>query len=405
MNESLLHKLRMVRPGDVGHIFLFLLALLPAAVCRHFRRGLWLICEAPDEARDNGYWFFRYLRRAQKQIDAVYAIRRNAPERARVAALGEVVRYGSLRHWIYYLAAEVNISSQKSGKPNAAVCYMLEVVLGVLKNRRVFLQHGVIKDDLPFLHEKQAKLSLFICGAEPEYEFVRATFGYPPEAIAYTGLARFDGLYGHTPDPSLLLILPTWRMWLQRGQGEKGDGAFLASAYYREWNALLSDQAFHALLRRHGKRAVFCMHRNMQAFERFMPKSTAEVQMLGWQDADVPALLCQAGALLTDYSSVFMDVAYMEKPVFYYQFDRAAFREGHLPTGYFDYDRDGFGPACTDRETLLKALEAGFSDGCRMQEPYLTRTRRFFTLHDDKNCERTYGAVMELLRRKPEREA
>ena len=63
MNESLLAKLKNVRLHDIGHIFLFLLALLPAAVLRRRRPHLWLVAETATEARDNGYWFFRYLRR------------------------------------------------------------------------------------------------------------------------------------------------------------------------------------------------------------------------------------------------------------------------------------------------------------------------------------------------------
>lgn len=400
MNESLLRKLRMVRLGDLGHAFLFLFALLPAAVCRRKRPHLWLVCEGGREARDNGYWFFRYLREKQPQVDAVYAIAYDAPEYARVAPLGETVRFGSFRHWILYLAAEVNISSQKYGKPNAAICYLLEVVLGWLKNRRVFLQHGVIKDDLPFLHEEKAKFAMFSCGAEPEYRFVRDTFGYPPGVVRYVGLCRFDSLHGPEPDRELLLIVPTWRMYLEREKGEAGKQRFLESAYYRGWNGLLRDGKLEELLESYGKRAVFCTHRNMEAFEGLFRSDSSRVQVLRWQDADITALIREAGTLVTDFSSIYMDFAYMQKPVVYYQFDTEEYRSGHLPLGYFDYRRDGFGPVCGDEEALLQALEAVFRRGCSMEEPYRERVDRFYVLNDENNCERTYRAVCEILERK-----
>lgn len=400
MNESLLRKLGMVRLGDLGHAFLFLFALLPAAVCRRKRPHLWLVCEGGREARDNGYWFFRYLREKQPQVDAVYAIAYDAPEYARVAPLGETVRFGSFRHWILYLAAEVNISSQKYGKPNAAICYLLEVVLGWLKNRRVFLQHGVIKDDLPFLHEEKAKFAMFSCGAEPEYRFVRDTFGYPPGVVRYVGLCRFDSLHGPEPDRELLLIVPTWRMYLEREKGEAGKQRFLESAYYRGWNGLLRDGKLEELLESYGKRAVFCTHRNMEAFEGLFRSDSSRVQVLRWQDADITALIREAGTLVTDFSSIYMDFAYMQKPVVYYQFDTEEYRSGHLPLGYFDYRRDGFGPVCGDEEALLQALEAVFRRGCSMEEPYRERVDRFYVLNDENNCERTYRAVCEILKRK-----
>jgi len=394
MNESLLKKMKKLRWRDLGHVFLFLLALIPAAIYRGRHPHLWLVCEGASEARDNGYWFFKYLRERQPQVDARYAIRYDAPEYARVAPLGETVPFGSFRHWIWYLAAEVNVSSQKYGKPNAAVCYLLEVVLGWLKNRRVFLQHGVIKDDLPFLHEDKAKYSMFCCAALPEYEFVRDTFGYPPGVVQHVGLCRFDALHGVEPDRDLVLIVPTWRMYLER---EGNRETFSESEYHRRWSALLRDGRLEALLERFQKRAVFCLHRNMEAFEDCFSSSAERIRVLRWQDADISALIREAGTLITDFSSIYMDFAYMKKPVLYYQFDTEEYRKGHQPLGYFDYARDGFGPVCPTEEQLLAEAEACFQSGCRMAERYRERSERFYVLNDDKNSERTYLAIRKLL--------
>lgn len=400
MNESIWQKLKAVKPSDIGHLFLFVAALLPAWICKKRRKHLWLICESKEEARDNGYWFFRYLREQRPEIDAVYAIAKSSGEYARVALLGESVEFGSFRHWIYYLAAEANISSQKYGKPNAAVCYLLEVVLGWLKNFRVFLQHGITANDLPFLHEDKAKLSMFCCGAKPEYEFIRDTFGYAEDVIQHVGFCRFDALHGNETDDDLVLIVPTWRMWLERKQGEAAQISFLESEYYRCWNALLNDGALDALLGRYGKRAVFCMHRNMAAFADALRSNAERINVLDWCDADISSLIRLAGTMITDFSSIFMDFAYMHKPIVYYQFDREDFCKGHLPSGYFDYDRDGFGPVCVDEQALLESLERNFLNGCRMQETYCARVENFFTLHDDCNCERTANAILRLLQGK-----
>ena len=394
MEEKLRNKLKRVHIGDLGHLVLFLLALLPAALLRRRRPHLWLICENRREARDNGYWLFKYLREQEPQQDAVYAIDLDAPERARVTSLGPTVAFGSFRHWVLYLAAEVNISSQKYGKPNAAVCYLLEVVLGLLKNRRVFLQHGVTKDDLPFLHEDRAKLWMFCCAAEPEYAFIKQSFGYPPETVQYVGFCRFDALHGQQSEDELVLILPTWRMYLQRSGDRE---AFLRSDYYRCWSALLTDGQLDALLKRYGKRAVFVLHREMGAFEDAFASSGAHIEVLRWQQADISSLIRRAGTLVTDFSSVYMDFAYMKKPLVYYQFDTALYRAGHLDKGYYDYERDGFGPICADEDALLRELEACFAGGCRMPERYRERVERFYTLYDDHNCRRTCEAIREKL--------
>ena len=62
MKESFFQKLQRVKIEDIGHIFLFLMALPISLVCRLFRKDLWLVCDNKNEARDNGYWFYKYVR-------------------------------------------------------------------------------------------------------------------------------------------------------------------------------------------------------------------------------------------------------------------------------------------------------------------------------------------------------
>lgn len=398
MKESVFAKLRRIRMGDIGHFFLLLLALLPAAIYKRKRKHLWLLCEYAAEAQDNAFALFRHLKDRHPEIDAVYAIRRRSPAYEKVAAVGPVVPFGTLRHWVYYLAAEVNISSQKGGKPNAAVCYLMEVVLGLLKNRRVFLQHGVTKDDLPFLHEENAKLSLFCCAAKPEYEFIRDTFGYPEGVVQYTGFCRFDALLDAEPDPSLVLILPTWRMWLERDC--KTEEAFRRSEYYRGWQAFLNDPAIDALLKESGRRAIFCVHRNVSRFETCFTSASERIEIRKWNEVSVPELIKRAAVLVTDFSSVYMDFAFMKKPVVYYQFDRETYRKGHLPTGYFDYERDGFGPIAETVPEAAKAISAVIKNGCRMGRRFEERVDRFFTLRDSGSSERTTEAIKEMIQKR-----
>ena len=113
MEQTFLEKLKRVKPGDLLHIIKFILAFPIAMVYRLFRRDLWLLCDTENECRDNGFWLYKYLRENTSE-DAVYAINRKSPDYARVKDLGPVIQYGSFRHWIYYLAASKNISSQKT---------------------------------------------------------------------------------------------------------------------------------------------------------------------------------------------------------------------------------------------------------------------------------------------------
>ena len=60
----------------------------------------------------------------------------------------------------------------------------------------------------------------------------------------------------------------------------------------------------------------------------------------------IQTLFGQSSILITDYSSVAFDMAYLNKSIIYYQFDQKEFFSGAhtLQRGWFDYESSGFGP-------------------------------------------------------------
>ena len=55
------NRLKFVKFKDILSMFLMALAFIPAMIAKIFIRDFWLVCEDKNEARDNGYWFFRYF--------------------------------------------------------------------------------------------------------------------------------------------------------------------------------------------------------------------------------------------------------------------------------------------------------------------------------------------------------
>ena len=154
-------KLKRVKLNDIFQIWKLLASILPALFYRCFNKNLWIVCEDAMEARDNGYWFFKYLREKHPEQSCVYAIKKKSVDYQKVAKLGRTVEYGSLAHWILYLASSKKISSQKAGNPNAAIFYFLEVY-GLLHDKRIFLQHGITINDSRWLYYSATKMTGFI---------------------------------------------------------------------------------------------------------------------------------------------------------------------------------------------------------------------------------------------------
>ena len=67
-------------------LLVMLLCKLLGAVCRAFSpayRGIWLVGERGTDARDNGYWFYRYLRTQHPELRTYYVITADSPDAAR----------------------------------------------------------------------------------------------------------------------------------------------------------------------------------------------------------------------------------------------------------------------------------------------------------------------------------
>ncbi len=394
-----------LRITDLYAVLQFIIAYPISKLYKFYRRDLWLICEDPYEARDNGYAFFKFLVTSRKGQDAVYAIKRKSPDYPKVSSLGKTVEYGSLLHWIYYLTAARNISSQKGGKPNAAICYLLEIFLNQ-QNNRVFLQHGITKDDAKWLYYKNTKLNLFICGAKPEYDYIKKKFGYPGDNLKYIGFCRYDELHNIDIKKNQVLIMPTWRNWLSmpskkrqfinQEQSLDTDNLFLSSEYYLKWKELLTSPELRALSLKYNAEIIFFPHRNMQKYLQWFQDGSPHIKIANWEKFDIQKLIRESGILITDYSSVFFDFIYMKKPIIFYQFDEIQYRKYQYQQGYFDYNNNPFSiPAHTYQEALNTLTDILEKDS-KLDIPYLTAHEKYFKLYDANNCARTYQAIKNM---------
>lgn len=391
------NKLKFVKFKDILSIFLMIVAFLPAMIAKIFIRDFWLVCEDKNEARDNGYWFFKYVCENHKQQKIAYAIGKKSPDYQKVKKLGKVISYGSLSHWFWYFVADKNISSQKSGKPNAAVCYLLEVVLKLRKNNRVFLQHGVIINDLEFLYYKNTNMKRVCVSTKQEESFLKEHFGYPENSIQLTGQSRFDDLLEGNTNSNQILVMPTWRQWISKEVEMKqieGTNVFTESNYYKSWSQFLNNKKLHSILEKENKTLVFYPHRNMQKYIEHFKTNSKNIVIAKFGNYDVHELLKESALLITDYSSVFFDFAYMKKPIIFYQFDEEKFREWQHKKGYFDYKTTTLAKWSKDENEVVDMILHYIKNNMQKENP--DAVDEYFSNRDDKNCERIYNMIKEI---------
>lgn len=400
--KMLRHELNYLKISDIAAIFVFLLAIIPSFLywcwVKIRKTDIWLICEDINEARDNGFCFFKYLV-TNTNINTVYAINYKSKDYQKVHKLGKTVRYGSIRHWMLYFGCKYNISSQKGGKPNAAIGYVLENTK-IIKEKFVFLQHGITINRAEWLFYKNTRMRLFICGAKPEYDYVKELFGYPPSHLRYLGFPRFDEYVTFKTSYKQILLIPSWREWI----GSKNEYSsiyedtkqFKNTEYYQRYQSLINNKELQKFLLHHQLLLYFYPHRNMQKYIGDFSCDCSQIKIVTNADEDIRKLLIESALMVTDYSSVSLDFAYMKKPIIFYQFDEKRFREAQYGEGYFSYNHAGFGEVVTREDDVVNRIKQIYFDSFRISDSFIKAHKKFFPIFDQNNCRRIYECLSEL---------
>lgn len=311
-------KFFLVKIRDILSL-VFLIAAMPYALyIKNKEKRIWVVCERKTEARDNGYAFFRYIVDNIGVVNVYYAIDKRSYDYKKMHDYEKrIISFGSIRHMAYYLACDAVVSSVKNCGPNDLIGFLFRK-LHLMNNKIYFIQHGIIKDNLDWLHYNATKFRAITCGAYPEYEFVSDNFGYPKNGVIFTGgMCRYDCLHNSdVPAQKYILVMPTWRKWLQRNDPQmmkiEHTNIFTESNYYNNWIEFIHDEEILSIVRKNSLKVVFYLHPTMQyCIDKFRSNSN-DVIIADEKQWDIQTLIRNASILITDYSSVFFDFIYMK---------------------------------------------------------------------------------------------
>lgn len=392
-----LHKIQDVKLKDILSIFPMFIGLILSFVQRKKLRNSWLVCEEKYEARDNGFSFFKYVNENHPSQDIYFAISDKSPDYKKVKNVGKTISYGGIDHWKHYFSCKFNISSQKGGKPNAALCAVFELN-NIFKNKNIFLQHGITINEPDWLKSDRSKFIKFYTSTTDEYDFIKENFGYSEGVVELTGLSRFDGLHNVNVVKNRVLIMPTWRSWFRQKttREDESDADFENSQYLLEWNKFINSTKLNALIDKYKLEVIFFPHRNLQEYIKLFGSDKTKVKIASFMNYDVQDLLKTSEMIVTDYSSVFFDMVYMKKPVIFYQFDEEKFRRQQYGKGYFDYFNNKFGNAYKNSNEVIDNLECIIKKNFGVDSEYLKEHNRIFKYYDQKNSERIYNSIMNI---------
>ena len=395
-----LRTLRRLKNDYASHAYL-------ARILYHFskpfhRKKIWLISDRTNRGDDNGEAFFKYMQTVKnRKIKCYFVIDKKSDEGKRLSKIGKTISTNSKKHKMYHLMSSYVISSQGNNP-------VVNPLLGgniyyrdiLCKLRFVFLQHGVTKDDIAgWLNLYNRNIFGFIVTTNPEYKSIfDYDYFYKPENVWLTGMPRNDLLYHD--EKKYITIMPTWRkslmtkpdpvtgIWIIRDD-------FKESKYFQFYNSLLNDERLISAAKKYGYTICHKPHPNIEPYIDMFDKN--DDVMYFSTDKTYREIFAESDLMLTDYSSVAFDFAYLGKPIVYAQFDKQAFFSGEhsYTAGYFDYERDGFGDVTYDLDSTVNCLIEYMKNNCEPKAEYLERIHNTFAFLDRDCCKRVYEKLIE----------
>ncbi|TNO58459.1 CDP-glycerol glycerophosphotransferase family protein [Campylobacter jejuni] len=355
------------------------------------KSNIWLLMDRDYEADDNAEHLYRYIMQNHPEQKIVFALRKESSDWERLKKEGfNLVEFGSFEFERIIKKASKVISSHSDE-------YLIRYITP--RQQFIFLQHGVIKDDLSkWLNSK--KIDLFITSTKAEYDSIANDYNhykFGKKEVVLTGLARHDALLKNNQcNARQIIIMPTWRaniVGVALGSSKRGlQSDFTQSEYFQKWNLLLNSNILQKLCEKYDYTIVFNPHPNIIPYLKdFNIPSYVKIAN---HNESLQELFCNSSLMITDYSSVAFEMAYLNKPVIYYQFDHEEFFNSHTyQKGYFDYEKDGFGPVVENEENLLKQLENLLQNDCNPFGIYKDNIDLTFAFKDGKCCERIYKVI------------
>ncbi len=366
---------------------------------------IWITFDKLYKAGDNGEYMYDYISTHHPEIDIRYLIKEDSVDYKRMEEKGDnLLVWGKDETLLTALLAEVIMTTHANvvsyvGFDKTLIPYICDLFNPV----NVCIQHGLTTQDIAqFQNRLFDNLQLYLCASPNEIRNLsRPIYGFNnPKSLQLTGVARYDGLKSN--DCKQILITPTWRRNIANANVahfKKGhNDYFKESEYYHIYNSLINDPRLIKCAKSTGYRLIYLLHPAASAqIDDFDRNDYVEI-IAAAGDMNYEKILTESSLMVTDYSGVQFDFAYMRKPILYYH-------PSTIPPHYneseaYVYERDAFGPIIDNHEDLVNSLCEYMKKKCKTEEMYVQRADSFFAYKDHENCSRIFEAINRFVNKK-----
>lgn len=366
------------------------------------RKKIWYMYDKMYKGGDSSEYLYRYCKNKNDGITRYYVIDENTPEMKQLKKDGfKPIKNKSLFAKMAFINSDVVLITNANTFPfNGLTIDYSRFVRGFCNFQTMCLQHGLSVQKCAMAQQRVVDntVKYFVASEHEVKNLEHRAYDYKNfDIIKTTGIARYDGLINN--DKKQILISPTWRMYnampVKSSEGQQRDynPEFKTTKYYEIYNNLINNEKLISVAKETGYKIKYLLHPILSAQAKdFKIKNDISEVIPSVGDLSYEKILTESSLMVTDYSGVQFDFAYMKKPLVYFHPSQLP---AHYDDGCFFYDSMGFGEICTESDELVNSLCDYMKNNCKMKEKYINRVNDFYVHHDHNNCERIYDEVMK----------
>lgn len=364
-------------------------------------KKIWLMYDKLYKGGDSCEYLYRYCADKKDGISRYYIIDKNTSDYKRLKADGlKPVKNRSFKHKMLFLNTDIALITNSNVFPfNGYSMDRSRFIRGLCNFPSMCLQHGLSVQKCAMAQQRIVdNTQMYFLASKYEYKNLsNHVYNYQDfDILKMTGIGRYDGLINN--DKKQILLSPTWRMYnampvtTSEGEQRAYNPEFKHTTYYKIYNDLINNKKLIDTAKRTGYKIKYVLHPILSSqVNDFIPDPYVEV-VSSVGDFNYETAFQESSLMVTDYSGVQFDFAYMKKPLVYFHPSQLP---AHYDDGGFFYDTMGFGEICTESDQLVDLLCEYMENGCKMKPKYVERVEDFYQFDDHNNCERIYNEIIK----------
>ena len=366
-----------------------------STIDKYAERRIWLMCDSKNANSEDAHDIYNYINSLhdKRGIEVFYSHREINPDDSFImtAFQSNNLASGTMTQKIIAMNADVIISNGHNVYKN----------LGFEDGEEIYYRDLLMADIVSFgdgismLRSAQSENKMYddtalrFCGSKQEYErLIHPIYGYDQKHLFAFGYPHMDTLMS-VPSKQIL-VCPAMRRGFAK-YAHIGYQNFTTEPLYSVFNSFIADRKLLSALHENNCNLVLILPEEL-AKQEYLWNKSEYVSVSSFENLGYKETIEKSAMLITDYSNIAFDFAYMRRPVIYYQ-NPSVSLQNNIST--FSYRESGFGDVVTDADELVEKVISIINSNFEVSAEYLKRRKEFFAFDDRNNCKRIANAIYD----------